>query len=306
MKHRILAIVALLCAVGVFIAPSAIADDLTDVGTVAQSAIASLPAFVSANRQLSAIASQMQQQEAAQMKGAKNDAQRQQIQLQFSQRFNDKQNEILGPLLQRVQLALAAVSAKRKLSVVVDRHIVVYGGQDITTDVLNLVTGTQAIPPVTATPPPSSIGYVDQSVLDSGLPKVKAANDAFAKFAQQQRADRRPTIDNDVRLQQRAFADGDIFPDHAVGADLRASADARFGMDDSGWMNHRFYAVRTDASAPYTQGSGAMENISSAEQTYSPSTLASASTHPILRRWRVKRTSIISRSPGMTGRRNFA
>ncbi|NNM92142.1 MAG: OmpH family outer membrane protein, partial [Candidatus Eremiobacteraeota bacterium] len=81
-----------------------------------------------------------------------------------------------------------AVSAKRKLSVVVDRHIVVYGGQDITTDVLNLVTGTQAIPPVTATPAPSPIGYVDQSVLDNGLPKVKAANDAFAKFAQQQRA----------------------------------------------------------------------------------------------------------------------
>ncbi len=188
MKHRILAIVALLCAVGVFIAPSAIADDLTDVGTIAQSAIASLPAFVSANRQLTGIASQMQQQEAAQMKNAKNDAQRQQIQLEFSQRFNDKQNEILGPLLQRVQLALAAVSAKRKLAVVVDRHIVVYGGQDITTDVLNLVTGTQAIPPVTATPPPSPIGYVDQSVLDNGLPRVKAANDAFAKYAQQQRA----------------------------------------------------------------------------------------------------------------------
>ncbi len=188
MKHRILAIVALLCAVGVFIAPSAIADDLTDVGTIAQSSIASLPAFVSANQKLTAIASQMQQQESAQMKNATNDAQRQQIQLEFSQRFNDKQNEILGPLLQRVQLALAAVSAKRKLTVVVDRHIVVYGGQDITTDVLNLVTGSQAIPSVTATPAPSPIGYVDQSVLDNGLPRVKAANDAFAKYAQQQRA----------------------------------------------------------------------------------------------------------------------
>jgi len=187
MKNRILALAATVCAIGIFISPSAIAADITDVGTISQTSLASLPPFVAANRQLTGIAAQFQQQEAAQMKAATSDAQRQQIQLGFSQRFTDKQNEILGPLIQRVQLALADVSSTRKLSVVIDRRIVVYGGQDVTSDVVHLFTGTAAIPQAASTPPPSEIGYVDQTVLDSGLPKVKDANTAFTAYAQQQR-----------------------------------------------------------------------------------------------------------------------
>ncbi len=55
--------------------------------------------------------------------------------MQFQQELSDKQREIVGPLFQRAQLAIAAVSASRSLSIVVDKRIVIYGGQDITKDV---------------------------------------------------------------------------------------------------------------------------------------------------------------------------
>jgi len=42
------------------------------------------------------------------------------------------------------------------------------------------------VPPV-STPPPSTVGYVDQSQLDK-VPKLKSANDDFMKFQQDENA----------------------------------------------------------------------------------------------------------------------
>ena len=118
---------------------------------------------------------------------AKTDADRQRISLQFQQRLTDKQRDVVGPLFQRAQLAIAAVARDAHLSVVVDKRIVIYGGQDITKDVETLFAGPQAIPAPAASPPPSEIGFVDQTVLDS-VPKVKTANDQMNQFATTQRA----------------------------------------------------------------------------------------------------------------------
>jgi outer membrane protein len=92
----------------------------------------------------------------------------------------------MGSLFQRAQLAIAQVSSSKELSVVVDKRIVIFGGQDITKPVMDLLRGSQAIAPPAATPVPSQVGFVDQTVLDA-LPKVKAANQQFATFASQQR-----------------------------------------------------------------------------------------------------------------------
>ena len=63
----------------------------------------------------------------------------------------------------------------------VDKRIVIVGGQDVTSSVVDLLTGPgDPIPPVN-TPPPSSVGYVDQTQIDA-IPKLKAANDDFQKF----------------------------------------------------------------------------------------------------------------------------
>ena len=115
------------------------------------------------------------------MRAAKTDADKQRISLQFQQEFSDKQNELVGPLYQRTQLAIANVSTSKKLSVVVDKRIVIYGGQDITRDVINAVRGSQAMASPQGSPAPSAIGFVDQSALANSA-DVKNASDALQKF----------------------------------------------------------------------------------------------------------------------------
>jgi outer membrane protein len=173
-------------AVAMWAGRGAIAADLTDVGYIDQAELANLPVFVVGNRQLTNYKSQLDAQYNAQIKRARSDADRQQIAMQFQQELNDKQREIVGPLFQRAQLAIAAVSASRNLSIVVDKRIVIYGGQDITKDVEAVFTSQQAIQPPVATPPPSEIGYVDQTVLD-GVPKVQTANNTMQQFETTQR-----------------------------------------------------------------------------------------------------------------------
>jgi outer membrane protein len=178
-----------ICAVllAALVAPEAIAADMTDVGFVDQAELANIPVFLNANRALAAYKSQLDGQYNAAVRHAGSDADKQRISLQFQQQYSDKQREIVGPLFQRAQLAIAQVSAAHNLSVIVDKRIVIYGGQDITKDVETLFLGGQAIQPPAASPPPSEIGYVDQTVLDS-LPKVKTANDEMNQFASTQRA----------------------------------------------------------------------------------------------------------------------
>ncbi|MGZ3551069.1 MAG: OmpH family outer membrane protein [Vulcanimicrobiaceae bacterium] len=167
-------------------APAAIGADLTDVGFLDQAAIGALPEFQRANVQMAQYQRQLQQQAAAAMKSAKNDAQRQQLYAQYQQKFADRQREVLGPLFARAQTAIAQVSSNKGISVVVDKRIVIYGGQNITNDVVNLVKGPGAVVPPSATPPPSDIGFVDQAQIDQ-LPKVKQANDDYLKFANDQK-----------------------------------------------------------------------------------------------------------------------
>jgi outer membrane protein len=190
------------------VAPLAIAADSVDVGYLDQAELASLPVFVNANRQLAAYKAQLDTQFASQMKGAATDADKQRIQLDFQQRLTDKQREVVGPLFTRAQLAIAQVSAAHNLSIVVDKRIVIYGGQDITKDVEALFLSPQAINPPVASPPPADIGFVDQTVLDS-LPKVKAANDEMAQFAATQKQIFAPQLaaaGKDQAKQQQIYA----------------------------------------------------------------------------------------------------
>ncbi len=186
MNIRSLALIIGAVMAAVLLAPGAIAADLTDVGYIDQADLANMPVFVSANRQLTGYKAQLDAQFNNAIKHARTDADRQRVSMVFQQQFSDKQREIIGPLFQRAQLAIAAVSTSRNLTVVVDKRIVIYGGQDITKDVEALFTSPQAISPPAASPPPSEIGFVDQTVLD-GLPKVKSANDTMSTFAAAQR-----------------------------------------------------------------------------------------------------------------------
>lgn len=192
-----------------FAAPAAIGADLTDVGFIDQNAIGAQPQFTRAQAEVARYKAQLDSQFQGQLRRTKSDADRQRLAGQFQQKFMDKQRQVLGPLFGRAQTAIAQVSSSKGLSVIVDKRIVVYGGVDITKNVIGLVNGSSAVVPPTSTPPPSTVGYVDQSQIDQ-VPKIKSANDDFVKFQQQQRANalkQMQAAKNDQKKQQQIFAD---------------------------------------------------------------------------------------------------
>ncbi len=83
---------------------------MTDVGYIDQTAVGSLPQFARANAELAQYKQQLDSQFAAAMRGAKTDADKQNVSLRFQQQFADKQREVVGPLFQRAQLAIASVA----------------------------------------------------------------------------------------------------------------------------------------------------------------------------------------------------
>ena len=165
-------------------APAIGATDVADIGALDQTALAALPSFQAANRQLNDYGGSLQRQYTGRAAHA-SQAQQQKLAQEFQSKMADKQRQLFGPLFAKAQTAIASVASSKNLTVVVDKRIVVFGGQDITGPVRDLLTGVgDPVPPV-STPPPSSVGYVDQSAIDA-TPKVKSAADDFLKFKQQQ------------------------------------------------------------------------------------------------------------------------
>ena len=181
------ALTALLALVALIAAPLALAADLTDIGSIDQAAIGNLPKFVDANRQLAQYKNDLDRQFQAQIKNAHSQASQQKIVAAFQQKLLDRQRQVMGPLFARAQTAIASVSSSKNLSVVVDRRIVIFGGQDITKAVVDLLQSPGDIVPPVSTPPPSEVGFVDQNALDQ-IQKLKSATDEFNKYDSEQKA----------------------------------------------------------------------------------------------------------------------
>jgi len=171
---------ALLATVAFLATPLALGADITDIGYVDQEALAQIPRFAAANRDLTAYKASLDRQFAQQVRSAHSQSDQARIAQDFQNRFAERQRQTLGPLFARAQVAVASIAASKSLSVVLDKRIIVFGGRDITKDVVDLVTGfADPVPPVN-TPPPSRVGWVDQTQIDA-LPKIKAAEETFAK-----------------------------------------------------------------------------------------------------------------------------
>ena len=180
--------VAIVTAFAAFIiAPATLAADAPDIGFIDQVQIGSLPAFVQANRDLTTFGSNLQRQYLARARGASAD-QQQRLAAEFQSRIADRQRQVLGPLMNKARIAIASIASSKNLSIVIDKRIVIVGGTDITNDVRTLLTGFgDPVPPVN-TPPPSTVGFIDQTQI-AAIPKIKSASDDFAKFkADQDRA----------------------------------------------------------------------------------------------------------------------
>ncbi len=164
--------------------PAIGATDVTDIGSLDQAALAALPSFQIANKQLNDYGNNLRKQYVGRAQHASQSDQ-QRLAAEFQSKMADKQRQLFGPLFNKAQVAIASVASSKNLSVVVDKRIVVFGGQDITGSVRDLLSSVgDPVPPV-STPPPSKVGYVDQAAIDL-TPKVKAATDEFVKFKNDQ------------------------------------------------------------------------------------------------------------------------
>lgn len=65
-----------------------------------------------------------------------NDKEKQDYYVQLQQSLGVKQQSLLEPIMKKVEDAIKKVADKKGLSVVVEKNQVVYGGQDITADVV--------------------------------------------------------------------------------------------------------------------------------------------------------------------------
>ncbi len=167
-----------------------------------------MPAFVKANKQLLAYKADLDRQFQARVRGVKNPNDQARIAQEFQNKLAAKQRDVLGPLYQRAQVAIASVASNKNLSVVVDKRIIIVGGQDVTRDVVDLFNGVgDPVPPVN-TPPPSSVGYVDLAQVNQ-VPKIKSANDDFIKFQndQQNAAQQKMRSAKTVADRQQIFKD---------------------------------------------------------------------------------------------------
>ena len=163
-------------------APQALATDIADIGFVDQAALGQLGPFVAAQQQFAQYQRGLGTQFQAAIKG-KSQADQQRIYQDFNNRAASKQRDLFNPLLARANNAIASVAVNKGLSVVVDKSIIIYGGLDVTKDVIDMLNQPGPVVPPVNTPPPSQVGYVDQRQLDA-LPKVKKANDDFLQFRQ--------------------------------------------------------------------------------------------------------------------------
>lgn len=64
-----------------------------------------------------------------------NDQEKQAYYQQIQQRLANKEREVLKPIFDKVDAAIKGVAEAKGLSVVLDKSNVIYGGQDITSDV---------------------------------------------------------------------------------------------------------------------------------------------------------------------------
>jgi Skp family chaperone for outer membrane proteins len=180
--YRTPALAALVLMLILGFTPQVLATDISDIGLVDQSALGQLGPFVAAQQEFA----QFQRGLAAQFQAAtkgKSQADQQRIYQDFNNRAAAKQRELFGPLLGRAQAAIASVAANKGLGVVVDKTVIIYGGLDITKDVIDMLNQPGPVLPPINSPPPSEVGYVDQQQLDA-LPKLKKANDDYLQARQ--------------------------------------------------------------------------------------------------------------------------
>jgi outer membrane protein len=168
-------------------APHVLAADMTDIGYLDQGALANLQSFQNANRQMASYRANLQKEFINRARKARSQQDQAKLANDFQTQLGNEQRRVFGPLFAAAQTAVASVASSKGLSVVVDKRIIIVGGQDVTKNVMDLLSSPGSPVPPVSTPPPSTVGWVDQTQIDQ-LDQFKNAQAQFLKFGQDERA----------------------------------------------------------------------------------------------------------------------
>ncbi len=128
---------------------SVVALALTQTGSIASAASSSVVGVVSRDQimqnhpDITNFQTQMQaaveevQKDFEEKSAGMSDQEKQDYYAQCTQRLQQKQQELLEPIVQSINDAIKKVADAKGLAVVIDQAAVVYGGQDITQDVIS-------------------------------------------------------------------------------------------------------------------------------------------------------------------------
>ena len=73
------------------------------------------------------------------LKGAKTDADRNKVYADYQKAMDGKRDQVVTPLVNQTRAAIEQVAKKRGLVLVIDRNNLVFGGTDVTSDVVALL-----------------------------------------------------------------------------------------------------------------------------------------------------------------------
>ncbi len=124
-------ILAALCAV-FSVATAFAADGVVNTDAV----LANYPKFVQARQQIATLA----QQKDAAIRAEKDKAKQQKLAQGAQQELMQEEQKLMGPVLSDVRAAIAKVAKAKKLGMVHAAGTVLYGGTDITQDVITQLT----------------------------------------------------------------------------------------------------------------------------------------------------------------------
>jgi outer membrane protein len=142
-------------------------EGAAQVATLDADQIHGLPEFLQARKDLEKMSQEAQEKLIKEVQSKKLPPEEaEQMRLQYLHQLEEDQNKKMRPLNNRVEAAIASLAQERHLRVVLDKKVVLVGVSDITADVKTRFEQTKdAQPPKETTPPPASVGYVNQEVI---------------------------------------------------------------------------------------------------------------------------------------------
>jgi len=115
--------------------PPASSPAPSSVGYVDQAAIDGVPKIKAVQDDFVKFKSDQDKAAQDKLKNAKSAADRDTIFKDYKKTLDDKSNQTIKPLVDQTRNAISGVAKKKNLTLVIDRGNIIYGGQDITSDV---------------------------------------------------------------------------------------------------------------------------------------------------------------------------